>query len=153
MKSDSRLSLLLHALLHMAERDTPITSETLSNYIGTNPVVIRRTMGFLREAGYVTSVRGHAGGWQLKVDLSSVTLHDLHIALGEPGIFAIGHRNERPDCLVEQVVNAALDDAFREAEMVFLKRMREVSLADLAQDFALRFGEKSPQIKDRKNVI
>lgn len=138
MKHDSRLSSVLHALLHMAEHDGPMTSEVLGQCLGTNPVVVRRTMGLLREAGLVTSDRGHAGGWRISADLSTVTLRQLHEALGEPAIFALGNRNERPQCLVEQSVNAALDGAFAEAEALLLERFSEITLATLADDFARR---------------
>jgi len=138
MKRDSRLSSVLHALLHMAEHDGPVTSETLAWCLGTNPVVVRRTMGYLREAGIVTSGRGHAGGWRIQADLGAVTLGQLHEALGEPAMFAIGNRNETPECLVEQAVNAALEGPLAEAEALLLKRFAEITLADLAVDFARR---------------
>lgn len=138
MKRDSRLSSVLHALLHIAEQDGPVTSETLAQCLGTNPVVVRRTMGYLREAGIVTSDRGHAGGWRIHADLGAVTLRQLHEALGEPAMFAIGNRNETPECLVEQSVNAALEGTFAEAEALLLKRFSEITLADLATDFARR---------------
>ena len=141
MKHDSRLSSVLHALLHMAEHDGPMTSEALGKCLGTNPVVVRRTMGLLREAGLVTSDRGHAGGWRIAVDLSTVTLRQLHEALGEPAIFAVGNRNERPQCLVEQSVNAALDGAFAEAEALLMERFAGVTLATLAADFKRRHAE------------
>ena len=51
MKRDSRLSLVLHALLHMAQRDDSMTSEQLAACLNTNPVVVRRTLGLLRQAG------------------------------------------------------------------------------------------------------
>ena len=138
MKHDSRLSSVLHALLHMVEHDGPMTSEVLGQCLGTNPVVVRRTMGLLREAGLVTSDRGHAGGWRISADLSTVTLRQLHEALGEPAVFALGNRHERPQCLVEQSVNAALDGAFAEAEALLLARFSEITLATLADDFARR---------------
>jgi DNA-binding IscR family transcriptional regulator len=140
MKRDSRLASVLHALLHMAGQDGPMTSEILGKCLGTNPVVVRRTMGYLRKAGLVTSDRGHAGGWRIAADLSTVTLRQLHEALGEPAVFAIGNRNETPSCLVEQSVNAALENAFAEAEALLLKRFSEVSLADLSADFARRYA-------------
>lgn len=138
MKRDSRLSSVLHALLHMAEQDGPVTSDALAECLGTNPVVVRRTMGYLREAGIVASDRGHAGGWRISADLADVTLRQLHEALGEPAMFAIGNRNEMPACLVEQVVNAALEDTFAEAEALLLKRFSEITFADLTADFARR---------------
>lgn len=138
MKRDSRLSSVLHALLHMAEQEGPMTSDALAQCLGTHPVVVRRTMGYLRDAGIVTSDKGHAGGWRIHADLGTVTLRQLHEALGEPAMFAIGNRNESPECLVEQAVNAALEGTFAEAEALLLKRFSEITLADLAADFARR---------------
>jgi DNA-binding IscR family transcriptional regulator len=145
MKRDSRLSSVLHALLHMAEEDGPMTSDKLAECLHTNPVVVRRTMGLLREAGIVTSDRGHSGGWRIAVDLNTVTLRQLHSALGEPAFFAMGNRNETPECLVEQAVNAALDDTFIKAEALLLERFSEITLADLAADFSRRYAEHRKQ--------
>ncbi|WP_367716358.1 Rrf2 family transcriptional regulator [Nitratireductor sp. GISD-1A_MAKvit] len=145
MKRDSRLSSVLHALLHMAEEDGPMTSDQLAGCLRTNPVVVRRTMGLLREAGFVTSDRGPAGGWRIVVDLEAVTLRELHAALGEPAIFAIGNRTETPECLVEQTVNAALDDTFLRAEALLLERFSEITLADLATDFSRRHVQQCKQ--------
>ncbi len=146
MKRDSRLSGVLHVLLHMAEENRPMTSEQLSRTLSTNPVVIRRIMAGLRDMGIVQSERGHGGGWTISRDLASVSLRDVYTALGEPMVFALGNRQEMPDCLVEQAVNAALDDAFREAEALLIQRLGEVTLADLAADF----HERWQQNKTRK---
>ncbi|SFG54448.1 RrF2 family transcriptional regulator [Sulfitobacter dubius] len=140
MKRDSRLSSVLHALLHMAEREVPMTSGDLAKCLGTNPVVVRRTMGFLRDAGIVASDRGHAGGWRITADLNTISLRQLHDALGEPALFAVGNRNEAPECLVEQTVNAALDQSFAEAEALLLARFGEITLSDLTADFSMRYA-------------
>ena len=145
MKKDSRLSSVLHALLHMAEQNKPVTSDILAMCMKTNPVVVRRTMGLLRNAGLVTSERGHAGGWRITADLNKITLFDLYEALGEPTVFAIGNRHESPDCLVEQAVNSALDGAFVEAEALLIERFKTVTLASLAADFAQRHAEYRQQ--------
>lgn len=122
-----------------------MTSDKLAECLHTNPVVVRRTMGLLREAGIVTSDRGHSGGWRIAVDLNTVTLRQLHSALGEPAFFAMGNRNETPECLVEQAVNAALDDTFIKAEALLLERFSEITLADLAADFSRRYAEHRKQ--------
>ena len=131
MKRNSQLSGVLHVLLHMAERNGPMTSEVLARAMDTNPVVIRRIMGGLRDQGYVRSEKGHGGGWTLARDLSEVTLRDVYAAIGSPSLLAIGNRTESPGCLVEQEVNAALGDAFREAEALLLSRLADVPLASL----------------------
>lgn len=143
MRRDSRLSGVLHVLLHMAEHDGPVTSDVLAQAMGTNPVVIRRVMAGLREQGYVRSEKGHGGGWTLARDLSGITLRDIYNALGCPSLLAIGNRTEAPGCLVEQVVNAALDTAFRDAEVLLLSRLGDVTLAALSADFHARMAGRA----------
>jgi DNA-binding IscR family transcriptional regulator len=145
MNRDSRLSGVLHVLLHMAEHDGPVASEVLARAMGTNPVVVRRTMAGLKAQGYVRSEKGHGGGWRLDCDLNTVTLGDVYAALGRPSLFAIGNRKETPDCLVEQAVNAALDEALREAEAVLLASLDGVTLAALSAEFHARLAGRTPQ--------
>jgi DNA-binding IscR family transcriptional regulator len=126
----------------MAEADGPVTSEHLAMAMQTNPVVLRRIMAGLRERGFVKSEKGHGGGWTIACDFAAVTLRDVYEALGAPEPFAIGNRTDSPGCLVEQAVNAALDDAFREAEALLLERFARVTLAALSADFHARMLER-----------
>lgn len=135
MTHDTRLSGVLHVLLHMAEHQGPVTSETLARAMSTNPVVIRRIMAGLKARGYVRSEKGHGGGWTLAGELSAITLKDIYVALDAPPLLAIGNRSENPACLVEQAVNAALGRTFAEAEALIVERLGEVTLAQLCADF------------------
>jgi DNA-binding IscR family transcriptional regulator len=142
MKRDSRLSGVLHVLLHMAEQAGPMTSGVLATAMRTNPVVIRRIMAGLREHGYVRSEKGHGGGWTLARDLSTLTLRDVYAALGSPSLLAMGNRTESPGCLVEEAVNAALSQAFHDAESLLLARFGEVTLSELSADFYDRLAAR-----------
>jgi len=148
MKRDSRLSGVLHVLLHMADHRAPMTSEQLARAMQTNPVVIRRILGGLRDAGFVHSEKGHGGGWTIARDLDAITMRDVYDAIGRPNLMAMGNRTEAPGCLVEQAVNAALDPAFRDAETLLLTRFAAVTLAELAADFHNRMAARPPQTKD-----
>ena len=153
MRRDGRLSSVLHVLLHMAQRREPATSETLAKVMDTNPVVVRRTMAGLRDNGLVRSQKGHGGGWTLSCDLSKVTLLDIYGALGLPSLFAIGNRTEAPDCLVEQAVNAALDQALRDAESLLLSHLGSVTLAVLSIDVHRRLAARNrSKTKQRKTT-
>ena len=131
MKRDSRLSGLLHVLLHMAQTNQPQTSQVLAKAMNTNPVVIRRVMAGLRARGYVRSEKGHGGGWTLVCELSTVTLRDIYTAIGSPALLAMGNRTETPGCLVEKAVNAELGQSLLEAEALILSRLGEVTLEQL----------------------
>jgi DNA-binding IscR family transcriptional regulator len=126
----------------MAQRPEPMTSEVLARSMDTNPVVIRRIMAGLREAGYVQSEKGHGGGWTLACDLSKVTLRDIYEALGSPSLLAIGNRTEASGCLVEAAVNAQLSQSFHDAEELLLARFAEVTLAMLRSDVSARLAAR-----------
>lgn len=142
MRQDNRLSGVLHVLLHMAQKDGPVTSEVLAKAMDTNPVVIRRVMAGLRDQGYVQSAKGHGGGWTLACDLSKVTLRDIYTALGSPTLLAIGNRTETPGCLIEEAVNAALNQSFEDAEALLLSRLGEVTIAALNADVRGRLAAR-----------
>lgn len=139
MRNDTRLSRMLHVLIHMARRDQPATSDTIAQMLGTNPVVVRRTMALLKQKGYVRSDKGHRGGWTLAKTLADMTLLDIHQALGSSSLFAIGLSTDHPQCLVEQAVNAALTDAFDAAQALLINRLASVTLEQLANDFERRY--------------
>lgn len=144
MSRDSRLSGVLHVLLHLAEQSGPVTSEALARMMRTNPVVIRRVMAGLRQQGYVQSGKGHGGGWTIACDLATITLRDIYEGLGSPPLFAIGNRSENPDCAVEQAVNAALGASLDEAERQLLASFGTVTLANLSTHFHDRLAQRVP---------
>lgn len=148
MKKDGRLSGILHCLLHMAELGGPATSEWLAQAMKTNPVLVRRLMAGLRDAGFVASAKGHGGGWVLSCSLEDITLRDIHDALGTPELLAVGHREENTGCLVEQAVNTALQHAYNEAEAVLLAHLGSVTLAMLASDFRHRLAERGRSLSE-----
>jgi hypothetical protein len=78
-----------------------------------------------------------------------VTLRDVYTALGCPSLLAICNRTEVPGCLVEEAVNAALDNSFQEVEALLLSRLGEVTLAKLNADVhgRLRARSRSPHRK------
>jgi Rrf2 family protein len=131
MNKDTRLSGVLHVLLHLGQVTVPLTSDVLANTMGTNPPVFRRTMAGLRNAGYVTSEKGHGGGWTLARPLAEITLLDVYEALDRPGLFAIASRNEGTACQVEQAVNQALSATMKQAEALFLDRFLGITLDQL----------------------
>jgi Rrf2 family protein len=141
----------LHVLLHLSGHPTPVTSEALSEHMGANPVVIRRTMAGLRKAGLVSSSKGHGGGWSSSRDLKEISLLDIYRALDEP-ILVQQHRGiERPECLVEQTVGRALNAIYQEAEALIIKLFEKIKLSDLSAAFHARLIERSGGHRKRRS--
>jgi Rrf2 family protein len=137
MKRNSKLSLALHALGHLAGApETALTSETIAGFCATNPVVVRRVLGQLRAAGLVNSEKGHAGGWTLARPAAGISLADVYTGLGER-FLAPGPAGGDlpPHCLVERTFHGTVDAAMAEAEALLLRRLAARSIADLAGPF------------------
>ena len=133
MRQDNRLSRVLHALLHLDGMDDPATSEQIAQMLRTNAAVVRRTMSGLREAGIVTSAKGHGGGWSLAKPLGEVTLLSIYKALGSPQLFAIGNDEDDPSCLLARSAYAATNDALSAARREFETSLDRITVAQLAE--------------------
>lgn len=138
MRGDSRMSRMLHVLIHLGRHAESMTSETIAKMLNTNPVVVRRTMAGLRERGYVQSEKGHGGGWRLSKTLGEISLLDVYDALERPELFCLVASSDHAGCLVEIAVNEALEDARREAEALLLSRFSTIRLSDIADSFETR---------------
>lgn len=134
MRTDSRLSRVLHALLHMEDAARPLTSDAIADMLRTNPVVVRRLLSGLRDSGYVQSEKGHGGGWVLSVALDEITLLDVYRSAGAPALFSDLVSEDDHQCLVEQAVNAHLSATVREAEAALLEKFAKVTLGDLSRE-------------------
>ena len=130
--SDTRLARMMHVLVHMHLLGGSETSEVIARMLNTNPVVVRRTMGLLRDAGLVSSAGGRSGGWSLAKPPETVTMLDVHRALAGQ-VFAINCSNDHPNCPVEQTVNHLIEHALHKAEAALSDQLSRVTVEAIAQ--------------------
>ncbi|WP_370401771.1 RrF2 family transcriptional regulator [Sulfitobacter sp. JB4-11] len=131
MKRNSRLSLALHTLSHMAgSPDQVRTSGDIAEHAGTNPVVVRRVLGKLREAGLLTSEKGHAGGWRLARQPQKITLADVYLALDERMV-ATDETSEASACSIEHALHKRVSSVLEEIEENLVRRLSETSIAEV----------------------
>ena len=129
MKRNSRLSLALHALGHMAGDPARMrTSAQIAAHAGTNPVVVRRVLGRLREAGLLIAEKGHAGGWRLARAPERITLADVYLALDER--LAPAAEEAAPRCAVEHALERRMAAVMDEAERALIERLGAMSIAE-----------------------
>ena len=135
MPASSRFSVALHLLAHLVDVPEPQTSEALAACVRTNPVVVRRTLAGLREAGLVSSSRGPGGGWSLARSAADVTLRDVYAALGErllQGVDVAGLGAGDGGCRIQRAVAGTLDEFLDDAEALLAARLGRITLAGLA---------------------
>lgn len=133
MKRNSRLSLALHTLGHMAaEPERARTSADIAAHAGTNPVVVRRVLGRLRQAGLLTSEKGHAGGWQLARTPQEITLADVYLALDER-LVATDDEDDAPNCSVENALRRRVSTVMQDIERTLIERLAATTIAEVHQ--------------------
>ena len=138
MPRSHRFSVALHVLTHLVDADEPLTSARLAQCVGTNPVVVRRTLAGLRKAGLVASTGGTGGGWSLARDPSRISLRDVYTGLGERllhGIDVTGPGVRRAPggaCRIQRAVAGTLDAFLADAEELLAARLDRITVAGLA---------------------
>ena len=85
MPASCRFAFAVHVLAVLAYRDSQVSacSDALAGSVNTNPVVIRRLLSQLRNAGLVKTQQGVRGGATLELPPEEITLG----AVGVPGPF------------------------------------------------------------------
>lgn len=135
MKRSSRLSLALHALVHLhAQPGRQLTSAALASCLMTNAVVVRRVLGELREAGIVAATKGPSGGWSLARPAETITLREIYEAMGERLLVRTESDPGDPGCAIVRSVDRVMHEFLDDAEALLAARLGRVRLSDVARD-------------------
>ncbi|MBM6755042.1 Rrf2 family transcriptional regulator [Collinsella tanakaei] len=133
MQISTRFTIAVHVLLAIGEFSptTRATSTFLGKSVNANPVVIRRSLGQLKDAGLVNVEMG-AGGATLARPADEITLLDIYRAVesSEEHLFNF-HESPNPECPVGRNVHAVLDGELAAAQQALEDRLAQTTLADL----------------------
>lgn len=108
------------------------TSSFIASSVNANPVVIRRLLGQLKEAGLVT-VEAGVGGASLARPAEAITMLDVFRAVDslDGGHLFDFHANSNPDCPVGGHIHEVLDGELADAQAALERRLAQATLADL----------------------
>ena len=134
MQISSRFTVGLHILtaIDHFHQEYKVTSDFLAGSIGTNPVLIRRLLGQLKDAGLITVPRG-TGGCELAKPLHEITFWDVYQAVDaieDDSLFRM-HDHPNPKCPVGRNIGALLSDKLKEIQAAMEEKMKQYTVADL----------------------
>ena len=142
MKISSRFTVAVHILSLVAiERNELCTSEWIAKSVNTNPVVIRRVIGKLRDAELV-QVRQGVGGTTLQKPLNEITLLDVYRAVEvvqEGELFQM-HEKPNPNCPVGANIEAVLELILLRAQVAMESVLGEITMEELVTVLAQKIG-------------
>lgn len=127
-----RFATAVHILVLLDKfRGELITSEFIAGSINVNPVVVRREVKALREAGLVFARKGKVGGLSLAQDSVKIKMGDVYKLVNQENrLGRLNHPN--PDCMVGKQMNCNLEVLFNEVDSELILLLNKQSLADFA---------------------
>jgi Rrf2 family protein len=141
----SRSAAAIHALTLLARWDNSLTSAEIADSLASNPVLVRRILGSLRDAGLVWSTEGRGGGWTLARTPQEITLYDVYTAVEKGPILTRHAHPPSGTCDVGRHMHALLDAEFREAEQALEERLGRTTIAHLVQQVLTKGRELAKQ--------
>jgi len=134
MSTNSRFAVAVHVLSLMAwSGEEPLKSEQVAESVNTNPVVIRRMLLELAEAGLVVSQTGSLGGSRLANDPAETTLLDVYEALECGGVFSMHRTPPSRDCPVGVNIETVLGNVFLEVDSAVEQVLGKITINDVVQ--------------------
>ena len=134
MQISSRFTVALHIFTCV---DTfgdkyKITSDFLAESINTNPVIIRKILTQLKNAGLITVARG-TGGITPTRPLREITFYDVYEAIEplENGDLFNFHASPNPNCPVGRNIHTLLDDKLKAIQLAMENEMNKYTVDDL----------------------
>jgi Rrf2 family protein len=134
MSTNSRFAVAVHVLSLMAwSGEEPLKSEQVAESVNTNPVVIRRMLLDLAQAGLVVSQTGSMGGSRLATDPARTTLLDVYQALECGGVFSLHRQPPSRDCPVGVNIETVLGEVLQEVDSAVERVLKSITIDDVVQ--------------------
>ena len=134
MQISSRFTVALHifSCMDVFGGSQKITSDFLAGSIGTNPVVIRKIMTQLQDAGLIKIARG-TGGITAEKPYEEITFYDVYKAVDavEDDTLFRFHDKPNPQCPVGRNIHTLLDGTLADIQNAMEAEMRKHTLSEL----------------------
>ena len=132
------MTVAIHVLSYLTSaerrRRGHVTSHEIASSVNTNPVVIRRILGLLREAGLARSHRGTHAGWTLARPPSALTLLDVYQAVEEGPIFGLHASTPNQACPIGRGLPPALHEVYGAIEDKVRRELARTTIEQVLEE-------------------
>lgn len=137
MQIASRFTIAMHMLacMDVFKDEYKVTSDFLAASIHVNPVIVRKILSQLKDAGLIEVKRG-PGGAAIAKPLDEITFFDVYQSVDciEDNALFHFHENPNPDCPVGKNIHQVLDDKLLRVQAAMEQELRSITLADMVSD-------------------
>lgn len=134
--NNTRFATAIHIMTLLAKSPQEwLTSEWIAGSINVNPVIIRKEISVLREAGLIISRQGKEGGSQLSKNAELITISEIYKAVKNTEVLGKKNQNPNPACSVGKEINVHLNTLFEETDHLVVKFLGDKSLQEFTDQF------------------
>lgn len=134
MGVSSRTAVAVHALTFLAHWNEYglQSSAKIAESLESNPVLVRRVLGLLRDKGLVSPVEGSGGGWCLAKPAEEITLNDAYAAVeGGVPVLPVHAHPPNQSCVIGGHMQELLEDEFASAQRALEDNLARTSIAEM----------------------
>lgn len=134
--NNTRFATAVHIMTLLAESPQDwLTSEWIAGSISINPVIVRKELSVLREAGLIVSRQGKEGGSQLAKNADAISISEIYLAVKNTEVLGKKNSNPNPACPVGKDINAHLNTLFSETDQLVINFLGNKSLKEFRDQF------------------
>ncbi len=135
--NNTRFATAIHILtLLAAEPEKWLSSEYIAGSININPVMVRKELSVLVDAGLVNTKKGKEGGAQLAKASKKILLSEIYMAVIHGEILGRKNTNTNSNCPIGKQINNHLTTLFSDMEKKNIKLLKKRTLADFLHKFS-----------------
>lgn len=135
--NNTRFATAVHIMTLLAKSPQEwLTSEWMAGSININPVIVRKEIGVLKEAGLIISRQGKEGGSQLTKNAEQISISEIYSAIKNTEVLGKKNNNPNPACSVGKEINAHLNTLFEETDRLVLNFLGDKSLKEFTDQFS-----------------
>ncbi|WP_223606873.1 Rrf2 family transcriptional regulator [Chryseobacterium sp. OSA05B] len=134
--NNTRFATAIHILTLLAKSPQEwLTSEWIAGSVNVNPVMVRKELSVLREAGLIISRQGKDGGTQLARNADQITISEIYKSVKNTDVLGKKNQNPNPACSVGKEVNVHLNTLFEETDQLVINFLGDKSLQEFSDQF------------------
>lgn len=138
MQISSRFTIAMHMLMCMEvfKDEYKVTSDFLASSINVNPVIVRKLLLQLKDAGLIVVKRG-PGGAVVAKPLEEITFLEVYRAVDcvEENTLFHFHENPNRNCPVGRNIHNILDGKLVRVQNAMEQELKSITLAELRSDY------------------
>ncbi|WP_343686578.1 Rrf2 family transcriptional regulator [Chryseobacterium gleum] len=134
--NNTRFATAVHIMTLLAKSPNEwLTSDWMAGSINVNPVIVRKEISVLREAGLIISRQGKEGGSQLAKNADMITISEIYKAVKNTEVLGKKNQNPNPACNVGKEINIHLNTLFEETDHLVINFLGDKSLQEFTDQF------------------